>query len=65
MISASHPYADIRAFMNRSNRKAPTILRAGAIRDHRAGYLRRDFRSQASLTTVPHWEDVAAARAPR
>jgi hypothetical protein len=44
MISASHSRADIRAFMNRTNRKAPTILHVGAIRDHQAAYLRRAFR---------------------
>jgi hypothetical protein len=45
MISASHARADICAFMDRFKRMAPTILRAGAIRDHRAAYLRRAFRS--------------------
>ena len=43
MSSASHPRADICAFMDTSKRMAPTILRAGAIRDHQAGYLRRAF----------------------
>jgi hypothetical protein len=45
MISASHPRADICAFMNTPKRMAPTILHVGAIRDHPAAYLRRAFRS--------------------
>ena len=45
MISASHPRADICASMNTPKRMAPTILRAGAFRDHQAAYLRRAFRS--------------------
>ena len=52
MISASHPRADICALMNRSNRKAPTILHVGAIRDHPAAYLRRAFRSLVLPTTA-------------
>ena len=52
MISASHPRADICAFMNRSNRRAPTILHVGAIRDHPAAYLRRAFRSLVLPTTA-------------
>jgi hypothetical protein len=45
LISASHPRADICAFMNTHKKMAPTILHVGAIRDHPAAYLRRAFRS--------------------
>src|SRR6516165_6589873 len=38
--------------MNRSNRKAPTILHVGAIHDHQAGYLRRACRSMMSPITA-------------
>jgi hypothetical protein len=52
MISASHPRADICAFMNTPKRMAPTMLHVGAIRDHPAGYLRRAFRSLVLPTTA-------------
>jgi hypothetical protein len=52
MIPASHPRADICAFMNTPKRMAPTILRAGAFQDHQAAYLRRAFRSLVLLITA-------------
>src|SRR6516164_1756625 len=53
MLSASHPRADICAFMNTPKRMAPTILHVGAFRDHPAAYLRRAFRSLVFPTTAP------------
>jgi hypothetical protein len=52
MISALHPRADICAFMNTSKRMAPTMLRAEAIRDHQADYLRRAVRSLVLTITA-------------
>ena len=52
MLSASHPRADICAFMNTPKRMAPTILHVGAFRDHPAAYLRRAFRSLVLPTTA-------------